>query len=157
MMPFLNYCPFFTLDAQKLLWQTTRRWCHLHFCRSTGSERPLWLEVTLQEQREWTTEGLKNKAITWSKGPERFYKTWHGQFFFWFNSKKDPLHAHASAAQKRWSRGRHEARPVTHRRESAVKPIGARYLETVRPEAPLLTGGSLLQVAGLQRYQRETC
>lgn len=33
-------------------------------------------------------------------------------------------------------------------------PIGARYLETVGPRAPLLTGGSLLQVAGLQRYQR---
>lgn len=45
---------------------------------------------------------------------------------------------------------------MTHRQESAMKPIGARYLETVRPEAPLLTGGSLLQVAGLQRYQRES-
>lgn len=41
------------------------------------------------------------------------------------------------------------ARGETYRREIPGKPSALKR--------PFLTGGSLLQVAGLQRYQRETC
>lgn len=61
--------------------------------------------------------------------------TKHGVEFF--NSKNAALHAHAMGCTATPKPRQSQVGPVTHRQESAMKPIGARYLETVGPEAPL--------------------
>lgn len=99
----------------------------------------------MREQRERTTGGLKKQSNYPKREAEKLRQntTWSlRRFLQLFMPKPKP--------------GQSQVGPMTHGQESAMRPIGARYLETVRPQAPLLTGGSLLQVAGLQRYQRQS-